>query len=104
MKTWLAFVVVILGPGPGAGLGVQHRRAARSSGNHARSRSFPPGQKQVGTPGEKGATYYALEAQTTRLTTTVSRRARGGRRSAASSAMCGPRFAIEPATSGRDCA
>lgn len=28
-----------------------------------------PGQKQVGSPGEKGATYYALEAQTSRLTT-----------------------------------
>jgi hypothetical protein len=29
----------------------------------------PAGQRQVGSPGEKGATYYALEAQTTRLTT-----------------------------------
>ena len=30
---------------------------------------IPGGQKQAGDPGEKGATYYALEAQTTRLTT-----------------------------------
>ena len=29
----------------------------------------PPGTRQTGNPGEKGATYYALEAQTTRLTT-----------------------------------
>jgi hypothetical protein len=29
----------------------------------------PGGQKRMGNPGEKGATYYALEAQTSRLTT-----------------------------------
>lgn len=30
---------------------------------------IPGGQKRMGNPGEKGATYYALEAQTSRLTT-----------------------------------
>lgn len=29
----------------------------------------PGGQKRMGNPGEKGATYYALEAQTSRMTT-----------------------------------
>ncbi|MGH9144714.1 MAG: hypothetical protein ACRD2I_26535, partial [Vicinamibacterales bacterium] len=43
--------------------------AAQSQGSVA-VQMVPAGQKQVGNPGEKGATYYALEAQTTRLTTT----------------------------------
>ena len=50
------------------GASVQRRREGGSSEIHA-VQIVPAGQKQVGNPGEKGATYYALEAQTTRLTT-----------------------------------
>jgi hypothetical protein len=69
MKTWLACsaVIVLMGalawPKPGAVVG-----AAQPQGSAA-VQIVPPGQKQVGNPGEKGATYYALEAQTTRLAT-----------------------------------
>lgn len=31
---------------------------------------IPPGQQQASSPGDKGATYYALESQTVKLTTT----------------------------------
>jgi hypothetical protein len=69
MKTWLACsgVVLVVGtliwPRPDVVVG-----AAQANANGA-VQLVPPGQKQVGNPGEKGATYYALEAQTTRLTT-----------------------------------
>jgi len=69
MKTWLACsgVVLVIGtaiwPHADAVVG-----AAQAQGSAA-VQFVPPGQKQVGNPGEKGATYYALEAQTTRLTT-----------------------------------
>jgi len=42
--------------------------AVVAQGNAA-AQMVPGGQKRVGNPGEKGATYYALEAQTSRLTT-----------------------------------
>ena len=67
MKTWLAFLLVILSAGawavprPGAAVGAAQGNAA--------VQLVPPGQKQAGNPGEKGSTYYALEAQTTKLTT-----------------------------------
>ena len=71
MKTWFAGSVVLLVVGalawPKSGAVV---RAAQAKGQgSAAVQIVPAGQKQVGNPGEKGATYYALEAQTTRLTT-----------------------------------
>src|SRR4051812_2083615 len=67
MKKWLAFVVVVLV----AGTLTWPKSSAvvgAAQGNPL-VQIVPPGQKQVGNPGEKGATYYGLEAQTTRLTT-----------------------------------
>lgn len=69
MKTWVAGSAVMFLVGTlvwqksGAVVG-----AAQAQGNAA-VQIVPAGQKQVGNPGEKGATYFALEAQTTRLTT-----------------------------------
>src|SRR3954454_735924 len=69
MKTWFVsgVVILVLGavawPKPGSA-----SAAAQAQGTGA-VQLVPAGQKQVGNPGEKGATYYALEAQTTRLTT-----------------------------------
>src|SRR3954451_24870829 len=69
MKTWFVSgtVILVLGavawPKPGSA-----SAAAQAQGTGA-VQIVPAGQKQVGNPGEKGATYYALEAQTTRLTT-----------------------------------
>jgi hypothetical protein len=69
MKKWLACsgVVMVVGamawPKPDAVVGAAQTQDA------AAVQIVPAGQKQVGNPGEKGATYYALEAQTTRLTT-----------------------------------
>lgn len=42
--------------------------AGAAQGNPA-VQMIPPGQKLAGNPGEKGSTYYALEAQTARLST-----------------------------------
>jgi hypothetical protein len=67
MKTWLTCSVVVLVLGALA--------FPRSSSVVGASQAnqpvqiVPPGAKQTGNPGQKGATYYALEAQTTRLTT-----------------------------------
>lgn len=67
MKTWLAFSVVVLVIGalawPKSG------SVVRAAQGNTPVQMIPGGQKLVGNPGEKGATYYALEAQTTRLTT-----------------------------------
>ena len=67
MKTWLAFLVVVLVTGalawPKSG------SVVRAAQGNTPVQMIPGGQKLVGNPGEKGATYYALEAQTTRLTT-----------------------------------
>jgi hypothetical protein len=69
MKTWLASGAVILALGAVAWPRLSSEvGAAQSQGNKA-VQIVPAGQKQVGNPGEKGATYYALEAQTSRSTT-----------------------------------
>lgn len=67
MRNWLALVAVVLVTGA-----VAWPRSASIPGaaqGNAPVQIMPPGQKQAGNPGEKGATYYALESQTTRLTT-----------------------------------
>ena len=45
------------------------RTSAVVAQGNAAVQLVPGGQKRMGNPGEKGATYYALEAQTSRLTT-----------------------------------
>src|SRR6202022_4446004 len=60
----LAFAIAILGAGAWSS-----RFVAGAAQSNPLVQLVPAGQKQVGNPGEKGATYYALEAQTTRLTT-----------------------------------
>ena len=59
MKTWLAFLLVIFAAGawavPRAGSVVGAAQA------NAAVQLIPPGQKLAGNPGEKGATYQALE-------------------------------------------
>ena len=69
MNKWLACsgVAIIVGAAAWAKSDAVHG-AAQPPGA-ATVQIVPAGQKQVGSPGEKGATYYALEAQTTRLTT-----------------------------------
>jgi hypothetical protein len=67
MKKWLAFVVVGLVAGTLAW--PKSSAVVRAAQGNPLVQIVPPGQKQVGNPGEKGATYYGLEAQTTRLTT-----------------------------------
>jgi hypothetical protein len=68
MKKRLAFVITILGAGAWSWPGT--RAVVGAEQGNAPVQIVPPGQKQVGNPGERGTTYYALEAQTTRLTTT----------------------------------
>ena len=71
MKTWLASSVVMMmlmvgaltWPTSGSAVG-----AAQAQGGNP-VKVVPGGQKQAGDPGQKGATYYALESQTLRLTT-----------------------------------
>lgn len=46
-----------------------HTTSAVVAQGNAAVQMIPGGQKRMGNPGEKGATYYALEAQTSRLTT-----------------------------------
>ncbi len=67
MKTWLAVVVLVVVSGALAW--PRSRSLAAAAQRKAPVRVVPPGNKQMGNPGEKGATYYALEAKTTRLTT-----------------------------------
>jgi hypothetical protein len=67
MKKWVAVVVVVLGTGTWGW--PRSSPVVRAEQGNARVVMVPAGQKQVGSPGEKGATYYALEAQTVRLTT-----------------------------------
>ena len=67
MRTWLTCSVVVLVLGA-----LAWPRATSIAGaaqGNPPVQLVPPGTKQAGNPGEKGATYYALEAQTTRLTT-----------------------------------
>jgi len=72
MKSWLAVSCAILVTGalawPKASASPAQSRGQGQAGSAAVT-LLPPGQRQAGNPGEKGATYYALEAQTTRLTT-----------------------------------
>ena len=67
MKAWLSFVVVVLVSGALAW--PRSSSVVGAAQGNAPVQMIPGGQKQVGHPGEKGATYYGLEAQTTRLTT-----------------------------------
>ena len=67
MKTWLTLLLMIL-------VGVvwawpkSYTIVGAAQGNTP-VQIVPGGQKLAGHPGEKGATYYAIEGQTTRLTT-----------------------------------
>jgi hypothetical protein len=67
MKTWFVCSVVVLVMGvlawQEAGPVVKAAPASPSV------QVIAPGQKAMASPGEKGATYYGIEAQTTRLTT-----------------------------------
>jgi len=67
MKKWLAFVGVVLVAGTWSW--PKSSAVVRAAQGNPPVQIVPPGQRQVGNPGEKGATYYGLEAQTTRLTT-----------------------------------
>jgi hypothetical protein len=60
----LALGVLVPGPWRQAGL-----RAMPPAQGNAPVRTAPAGQRLGGHPGQKGATYYSLESQTTRLTT-----------------------------------
>jgi len=65
-RTWfrLAAIVCLFLPM----VGIAHRAALRAAQGNA-VKIVPNGGALEGNPGEKGATYYALEAQTTRFTT-----------------------------------
>ena len=69
MKTWFAVAGVILVAGafamPKTGSAIGATQGA-AQGN-APVQLIPGGQRQAGSPSQKGGTYYALESQTTRL-------------------------------------
>ena len=67
MKTWVALVGVVLVTGAAAW--PKTGTVAGATTANPPVQTIPAGQRQAGNPGEKGATYYALEAHTTRLTT-----------------------------------
>jgi hypothetical protein len=67
MKTWLALVALALVVGAVAW--PTSTSVAGPAQENVPVKVIPGGQKQAGDPGKKGATYYALESQTTRLTT-----------------------------------
>ena len=67
MKTWLTLLFVALMAG--AWNWPKSTPVVRAAQGNPSVQMVQPGQKQVGNPGEKGALYYALEGQTTRLTT-----------------------------------
>lgn len=69
MNKWLACSAVVIVVGAGVWPKSEAAVGAAQAPGSAAVQLVPPGQKQAGNPGEKGATYYALEAQTTRLTT-----------------------------------
>ena len=66
MKTWLALSLVVLATGTFAWPKTSSVAAAQ---RETAVQLLPGGQQHLGRPGEKGATYFALEGQTTRLTT-----------------------------------
>src|SRR5476651_177091 len=67
MKTWFALVGVVVVTGAAAW--PKSGTVAGAAPGNVAVQTIPAGQRQAGHPAEKGATYYALEAQTTRLTT-----------------------------------
>jgi hypothetical protein len=67
MKTWLALLFV--GLMAGAWTWPKPTAVAGAEQSTPLVQIVRPGEKQVGNPAEKGALYYALEGQTTRLTT-----------------------------------
>ena len=67
MKTWLTCSVVVLVLGALAW--PKSNSVVGAAQGSVPVQIVPAGHRQVGNPGAKGATYYALEAQTTRLTT-----------------------------------
>src|SRR4051812_39074048 len=68
MKAWLAVVMVILV----AGVWVAPKRGGggRAAQGNPPVQMGRPGERQVGNPGEKGATHYALETQSRQVTIT----------------------------------
>jgi hypothetical protein len=68
MKIWLA--VVVVGLMAGAWTWPKSSAVVGAAQGNPPVQLIQPGQRQVGKPGEKGATYYALEAQSQRLKTT----------------------------------
>ena len=67
MKTWLALLFV--GLTAGTWNWPKSVPAAGAAQGNPSVQMVRPGQKRLGNPGEKGALYYTLEGQTTRLTT-----------------------------------
>jgi hypothetical protein len=67
MKTWLALLFV--GLMAGAWTWPKSSAVVGAAQGNPLVQMVRPGQRQVGNPGEKGATYYGLEARTTRMTT-----------------------------------
>src|SRR4051812_28230547 len=68
MKKWITLAAALC-----LALSVFDRVMAHSSQQPQRGdevRVVPNGQRAGSTPGQKGATYYALEGQSTRVTTT----------------------------------
>lgn len=70
MKTWLTCSMVILVLGALAWSNGSAVVGAAPPQRNAQVQIIPPGQRQPGKPGEKGATYYALEAQSKQMKTT----------------------------------
>lgn len=65
MKKWLAFVGVVLVAGTWSW--PKSSTVVRAAQGNPLVQIIPPGQKHAGNPGEKGATYYALEAQSRQM-------------------------------------
>ncbi|HEY7289529.1 MAG TPA: hypothetical protein VH583_06795 [Vicinamibacterales bacterium] len=66
MRFWLASAIVFVGLGAATWFKSRPVQAAQRAPS---VQMVPGGRTAVGNPGEKGATYYAIEAQTVRLTT-----------------------------------
>ena len=70
MKTWLTCSVAALVLGAFAWSNAGAVVGAAPPPRNVQVQIIPPGQRQAGKPGQKGATYYALEAQTKQMKTT----------------------------------
>ena len=68
MKTWLTLLFV--GLIAGAWTWPKSSAVVGAAQGNPLVRMVPPGQKQIGDPADKGATYYALEAQSRQMKTT----------------------------------